>query len=377
MSRTMQRKNDEAGMLYLAAAGLVIASGAFVWYMEHGVIAYRCLKWVWYQLGLVDLPFMPASIGAWRAEAATLAANPTEVSLSQLLTALNRAGYFFVWIPVCLSLWGIHAALTHKANKTRRRITVQILPWIMSAHSPAVIPSLYYGDPATLLLNVDPPEHRSALAPEEWVSKHGLLVGGALDRRRCMELLTADLGHPITSLDALSPHEKALFAVFGLRLFQPPIDGDQAQALLDDLNRSCHKHTFNGKRGYPNLELTCHAFDSVSRHPSVPDWLARHSYPRTLLHSMHKAALIYGKLPSSHFRWLKGMDRGLWYALNTTGRKKPFIESVAVFTQASWESFARDSGYVLTKPCLDGAIDGLENYLVQIGLLPTPMKEKS
>jgi intracellular multiplication protein IcmP len=70
------------------------------------------------------------------------------------------------------------------------------------------------------------------------------------------------------------------------------------------------------------------------------------------------------------------MDRGLWYALNTTGRKKPFIESVAVFTQASWESFARDSGYVLTKPCLEGAIDGVENYLVQVGLVPTPMKEK-
>ena len=91
---------------------------------------------------------------------------------------------------------------------------------------------------------------------------------------------------------------------------------------------------------------------------------------------MHKAALKTGKLPSSHFRWLKGMDRQLWYALNTTGRKGPFIESAAVFTQALWEDFATDEGYRLPTPHLDDAIDGIETYLVKIGLMATqPAKE--
>ena len=84
---------------------------------------------------------------------------------------------------------------------------------------------------------------------------------------------------------------------------------------------------------------------------------------------MHKAALASGKLPSSHFRWLKGIDRRLWYALNTTGRKSPFVESAAVFTQTLWEDFAFDNGYRLTEPCLEDAIDGIEAYLVKIGLM--------
>lgn len=92
---------------------------------------------------------------------------------------------------------------------------------------------------------------------------------------------------------------------------------------------------------------------------------------------MHKAALATGKLPSAHFRWLKGLDRQLWYALNTTGRKGPFIESAAVFTQALWEDFAADNGYRLDAPQLDDAIDGIEAYLVKIGLTTTQhSKEK-
>ena len=95
-----------------------------------------------------------------------------------------------------------------------------------------------------------------------------------------------------------------------------------------------------------------------------------------MLHAMHKASLAFGRLPSSHFRWLKGIDRKLWYALNTTGRKAPFVESVAVFTQTLWEDFAFENGYRLTEPALDDAIGGIEAYLVKIGIVaPTRTRE--
>ncbi|MET3132781.1 intracellular multiplication protein IcmP [Oxalobacteraceae bacterium GrIS 1.11] len=356
-------KRDDMGLVHIGMAALAAGGLWLLWSEYHADISYYGLKWAWFQLGLIDWPCMPDAVKTGRHQAATLAATPAAVTADQLLALLNLAARAFVCLPIGLAARAFRIAQKHPANRTRRHITVDTLPWIMSSHSPAVIPSLYYGD----LLNTDPPDHRSSMNPEEWVAEHSLLVNGVFDRDRCRALLSLDLGKAIESLEELAPHEKCLFAVFGARLFSDNID--KAQRLLDALNRSCHGHTWQGKRGYPDLSLTDTDFAVCALHPDASGWLARHPYPRTLLHSMHKAALKTGKLPSAHFLWLKGMDRGLWYALNTTGRKGPFIESAAVFTQALWEDFAADKGYRLPSPQLDDAIDGIEAYLVKIGLM--------
>lgn len=358
-------QHNDMGTVYAGALALVAVILYAAWQAAHAEISYVALKWAWYQLGCINFDFAPQAISHWRIEIASLAAAPGGVSLDTLVRWLNVAGYTFIWIPVLLTTRGISRAIKHPANHTRRPITAATLPRIMSQHSPAVIPSLYYGD----LLNSDPEEHKGSLNPEEWVAKHALLINGKVDRDKCLTLLTADLGAPITALNDMAPQEKALFAVFGARLLADGHDHSEAQRLLDQLNRSCHTGTWQGKRGYPDLSLTDATFTRYAAHPDAAVWLAKHRYPRTLLHSMHKEALAFGRLPSSHFRWLKGMDRGLWYALNTTGRKAPFIESAAVFTQALWETFAFNQGYRLTAPCLDGAADGVEAYLAKIGLL--------
>lgn len=363
-------RRDDMGIVYLGVGALTVGLCIYIWYAAHSDIVYYGLLASHTQLSWLDYPFMPDAIREWKAEAAKLAAKPAKVSFHQFLDAMNKTGYLYVWIPILLTINGIRLAHRHKGNMTRRRITVQSLPWIMAQHSPAIIPTLYYGDKDTLLLNVDPEEHRSAINPEEWIEQHGLLINGVLDRDKCRELFIADLGTRITSLDEMQPQEKALFAVFGTRLFGGEDDAANTQNLLDALNRSCHQNTWNGRKGYPDLTITDDAFARYAQHSDAQKWLEKHPYPRTLLHAMHKEALTTGKLPSSHFRWLKGMDRGLWYALNTTGRKTPFLESAAVFTQTLWEEFAHEHGYQLTAPYVDDAIDGLEAYLGKIGLLP-------
>jgi intracellular multiplication protein IcmP len=355
------------GLVYVGMIGLAMGCLWLLWSEYHTDISYYGLKWAWLQLDALDWTFMPSAIRRGKRLASMLAITPDSVTIDQLHAVLNLSAHAFVVIPALLTIRGFWIAQRHPANRTRRQITVDTLPWIMSTHSPAVIPSLYYGD----LLNTDPPEHRSSMNPEEWVAEHGLLINGLLDRKRCRQLLQQDLGNKVDSLEKMAPQEKSLFAIFGARLFSDGHDIEKAQLLLDALNRSCHQGTWQGKRGYPDLSLTNAAFTSYARHPDAQGWLNRHPYPRTLLHSMHKAALATGKLPSAHFRWLKGLDRQLWYALNTTGRKGPFMESAAVFTQTLWEEFAADHGYRLQKPQVEDAIDGVETYLIKIGLMAT------
>jgi len=362
-------RTDDMGIVYLVAVAVLALFAWVVWSSNHTEIAYYGLRWTWELLGFVANRWMPGAVNEWRRETAALATAPQMVSASQLIDTMNRAGYFFVALPLFVTVRAFVAATKHRTNLTRRRIDATSLPWIMSRHSPAIIPALYYGDPKTQLLNVDPPEHRSALNPEEWVRAHGLLVDGRLDRKKARELLIADLGRRIERLEELLPHERAMFAVFGARLLSNGRDHGRAQDLLDDLNRSCHSGTSNGARGYPDLDLAARDFAKYAADPRATDWLAKHPYPRTLLHAMHKEALLFGALASSHFRWLKGLDRGLWYALNTTGRKVPFLESAAVFTQTLWEDFAHDCGFALVEPFVDDAINGVESYLAKIGLM--------
>lgn len=358
-------KRDDMGMAYL---GMIVVMGGvlyFTWLEGHAEISYWGLKWTWHQLGCADWSISPGFVKQWRQEAAHLALNPERLSLDQLVQVMNKAGYLFIWISLAITLRAAWRAHSHPANRTRRRITARNLPEIMSTHSPAVIPTLYYGD----LLNTDPYEHRRSINPEEWAATNSLIVNGMLDRSRCRALFIADLGVPVSSLSELSQHEKAMFAIFGTRLLADGTDHAAAQVLLDQLNRSCHTGTWNGKPGYPDFSVSEAAFAKYASRPDAAKWLAKHPYPRTLLHAMHSAALAFGRLPSSHFRWLKGIDRPLWYALNTTGRKAPFVESAAVFTQTLWEDFSFDRGYRLTQPCVDDAIDGLEAYLVKVGLI--------
>lgn len=369
MARHGQNQSEGMGVVWLVMIALPLAFGWMFWHRWHGTISYWSLKWVWYQLAVFDWPFMPEVIREWRAQAASMAMYPARVTFPELLSMLNKAGYFYIILPLVIIARGFLAAHRHPMNKTRRKVTVETLPWIMSKHSPAIIPSLYYGNPQTLLLNDDPVEHRSAVHPEEWALEHGLIVNNKLDRERCGQLMIDFLGTPVASLNDLSPTERALFAVFGARLLSDGKDIRVAQQLLDELNRSCHTGTFEGKKGYPNLGLTDAAFKKYAAHPDAQAWLLRHPYPRTMLFAMHKLASKSGKLPSSQFRWLKGMDRNLFYALNIGLRKAPFLEQGAVFTQMQWEEYAENVGYRLTEPSIEDAIDGVEKYLAKLGLV--------
>jgi intracellular multiplication protein IcmP len=358
--------------------GIAIAGGVvglllcLVWWQFHGEIVYWTLRLNWTLLGALDWSWLPR-VTATRHAIAQLAAQSPGVGPGVLWAALQQSG---VWLsPVVVGCAALLARKVwrHTSNHVHRAITPDRLAWIMAKHAPAIIPMLY----APNLLCSDPPEHRPMLSPDEWALRHKLVVNERLDRDKAQALLVAQLGRRVASLQDLQPHERALFAVFGARLLSDGKDLALAQALLDRLNYSCHTGTFRGMRGYPDLALAEEAFARYAALPGASQWLATHGYVSTLLHAMHLEAIKLGKLPSSHFRWLKGIDRPLWAALNTTGRKTPWIESLAVFTQARWETYLDQMiGIQLTEPHLSDALTALETYLAKVGLIPTPKKTK-
>ncbi|ENT4200709.1 conjugal transfer protein TrbA [Salmonella enterica] len=359
--------NDQGTMMLMALALILIAIVIF-----HSIFYYACCAMLYYLWYLADF----ASIHTYVAGKINLlawASNRVEdLSLGEFLEVMNQtAGILYVFmLPV--TVYGLVATRNHPLSITRRKIDIHTLPKIMSTFSPAIIPALQYGDPKTQLLNVDPPEHRSAMTPDEFAISHKLVIGQRLDHERARQAFDAQLGTPLLSESSFSAHERALVAIIGLQVFCD--DRSAALELRDALNRSCGKRQreHGNKRGYPQLSLAEKAFRQVMATPQAKAWIRRHSTTRTALSALHAQDL---RLPAGQFRWLKGIDRTLWYVLSSSDRSKCFVEGAGVVTAAQWESLvsqlSKKLKVVIPAPenLTAFAVRGLEDDLRNIGMV--------
>ncbi|EDM0874189.1 conjugal transfer protein TrbA [Salmonella enterica] len=353
--------------MLMALALILIAIVIF-----HSIFYYACCAMLYYLWYLADFESIHTYV-AGKINLLVWASNRVEdLSLGEFLEVMNQtAGILYVFmLPV--TVYGLVATRNHPLSITRRKIDIHTLPKIMSTFSPAIIPALQYGDPKTQLLNVDPPEHRSAMTPDEFAISHKLVIGQRLDHERARQAFDAQLGTPLLSESSFSAHERALVAIIGLQVFCD--DRPAALELRDALNRSCGKRQreHGNKRGYPQLSLAEKAFRQVIGTPQAKAWIRRHSTTRTALSALHAQDL---RLPAGQFRWLKGIDRTLWYVLSSSDRSKCFVEGAGVVTAAQWESLvsqlSKKLKVVIPAPenLTAFAVRGLEDDLRNIGMV--------
>lgn len=98
-------------------------------------------------------------------------------------------------------------------------------------------PVLADGDSNRLFHGQKRPERRVALTPEAFVEQNNLIRNMQLDVAATRQCFMAQLGQPLTTWKDMAPHEKALFAVFGLQFFLG--DRKSAVSLMNNLNLSC------------------------------------------------------------------------------------------------------------------------------------------
>lgn len=371
MSNHGQNANSDDGLWTVALVlFFLIGVPVLMWYMNHTKLSYWGLWFAWKQLALIDLPFMPWVAGI-RAEIAGLAAHPKDVEFFELFWRMTQAGFLLGWIPIAVTVLTIRTTLRHRSEKIRRAITVKTLPRIMSAHCPAVIPVLHYGD----LLNENIEGEESREHPGEFARRHKLIVNNSLDPERTTKALSENLGEKITSLTEMKIYERALFAVFASRVFDTFENNGKAQAMLDKLNYSCNTGKWKGRPGFPDFSVISSEINHYMKSAEAQELLKYFQYSSTYLHMLHLRAIKRGKLVSSNFRWLKGIDRGLWYVLNATGRKKPCIESLIQIQTYRTEHLAWESGYALIDPPYAQCIEALRVLYIKEGLLPKPFDE--
>lgn len=323
------------------------------------------LYWLWV---LVDFPQIHVWAGGKINLLANLANHAQEVKFSEWLDVMNQTSGILLMFLIPLVLFSGVGLAQHPMLpfRSKRLVNIHTLPGIVSAFAPSVIPVLAASG-RDGLMNDTSPEHAWSLKPEEFAEQHNLIRRQVLDREAARVVFEAQVGSPHTGLKGWAPHERALLAVFGAQVFLN--DRKAATQLLDNLNRSCLvRGLLCRKRSEytPIYSLANKLFARLENAPGVSEWLQTHRSVRTALFGLYGRDL---RLPPARFRWLKGVDRTLWYALQTADTEKVFIEGSGVAAQARAESRALELSLPRPGLLVKMAIEGLQIELEGIGLV--------
>ncbi|NIF40187.1 conjugal transfer protein TrbA [Burkholderia sp. Tr-862] len=357
-----QVSNRSSAPLIILSFIIIGVAMVLMWHLKHEVITQKLLIWKAYEV--LPISYLSDTADELKGRLVLYFRYARVMTFKEVFILGWQIGAFYVVIPIGLSVWIAWKASRHPIVLATRVHTVQSLLEVQSKSFSAVAPILKRD-----LIDDPSPEWASSMHPEEWVAENGLIVNERLEVERTRDLLVGQLGKPVKSLSKLKAHEKALFAIFGLRVFFK--DTKASQALIDALNYSAIN-----VRSRPDFSLAREAFERCASAKPAKKWLMKHPYPRTLLMALLIESRQMGVLPSSNFIWLKPLDRALWYPLNTAGRKVPFMESAGVFNQMQAEEVAWDNNCVLTDPHVDDAVRGIQQYLEETGILDAPTKNE-
>ncbi|WP_261436510.1 conjugal transfer protein [Serratia quinivorans] len=300
---------------------------------------------------------------------ADTANHAASVSFGEWLDVMNATSGILLLFLVPIILASVIALVQHPvlAFRSKRPINVHTLPGLVSGFAPSVMPVLAMASGPDGLMNDPAPANVWALKPEDFTTQHQLVQRKTLDRTAAADVFTAQLGKTMCNVTNWHPCERALLAVFGLQVFLN--DRAAASRLLDDLNRSCVVRRFLRRKRVspvPLFRLANAAFERVVQAPGVNEWLAGHGYVRSALVGLYARDL---RLPPARFRWLKGVDRTLWYGLHSADTAKVFVEGAGIAAQARAEVRASKLGLPRPGIMVEQAVEGLQADLESLGLV--------
>lgn len=359
----------------LAVLGLMLLLVAWLFLPEFVYWSCFILHILW---GMADFgPFHTWAAPRYNLLAIT-ANNAENVAFAQWVNVMEQTTGILMIFLIPLSIASLWSWFRHPARNwyTRRVLNIRTLPFAMEAISPAIAPVLSEGDAGRLLLDKRRPERRPAQRPEAFAEEHKLISNMQLDIARCRAVFMAQLGQPLTSWNSLAPHEKALFAIFGLQFFLD--DRPAARELMDALNRSCRlkSRRDNGKFSVPVYSLAKSAFLRVIRSEGAAQWMREHRYVRSGLVWLYAHDL---RLTPPNWLWLKGVDRTLFYALHRANTTKGFIEGAGIVAVSRTENEAIRLGLPCPAACVEEAIEGLRADMLSLGLIwdePQPDRDR-
>lgn len=325
--------------LWMMAMGIAFIGGVIYFFPQLIIAPWKYLKiaelWV--------LSYMPLSMegaeNARRALAFLLNREAGDISWAQVSMINEYVGgytaYLFAFILAALGIFIImRKTYNYRYDMDRllaeqSKVWKRVKPWVDYKPNPKA-----YAGPM-----------RSSQKPMEFVHENALLIypeGHSLgpgpkkrgpkpkneplpkfEGEKAEALLIEQMGGYWEGPDKLKSYERLLFTIFATRICGGSEGKKKADAMLDGAAemvadpKGDHGDTHN---------LINSLFNKYKNDPKIVEITQGHAYIKTVLAEMLERGRVNGVLASCDFLWLKRMDRGLWYMMNSVGRRSCFIE---------------------------------------------------
>ncbi|MGQ6615883.1 secretion/conjugation apparatus DotM-related subunit [Serratia sp. IR-2025] len=332
MQNQPQRKGGGDDGLMIIGALLIMIT--VMWFGFRDYVIYGVCRLLYWIYGVLPDAITPGNAAERRDMLLSAARYNHQVSLWDFISVMNDTAS--VLFPLFILIIGLFVWVISRNPYYRltRKLTIRNLPWVMVKNYPGIAHILArFGHLDQLLLNEDPEEARSAQSPVEFAQEHNLIdtAKRRLRKKAAHKVFLSQVNlAPEGAALSLAPWEKALAASFVHLRFMG--DRPTAKSILDDLNRSC----LRTKDGFPDYSLAAGFWTVASQCEAFREFAKGRRSSRSLLNALFDDDL---QLPSANFRWLKGVDRTLWYALSSAGRGKFFIEGGGVIAWSQCESY--------------------------------------
>lgn len=175
-----------------------------------------------------------------------------------------------------------------------------------------------------------------------------------LDHNKAKLIFTQQLGPSWQGIDALKPHQKALFAIFAAFA---NYKRDEAEQKMEEIAKSLTADQVKTGKINFNTEALLKQYQDT---PVIQKIIKRHAYVNSIFMELLTEARRSGIVLNSLYLWLKPLDRQLWYVLNNVGRKAVFTEAAAA--QAHWIAEKR-LGFAIAQPMIDEAVYALDEAI--------------
>jgi intracellular multiplication protein IcmP len=293
--------------------------------------------------------------------------HPTQVTFTQATAWLHEVG-MPLRIPTALIVLGMAAYVffKHPTLKFKNVYTTERLRQVEKEIWPQITPIV---DLDLVNTPIDEGPWAMAESPMEFAKKRKLLeelprpVDPLLARLGLTEVKVIEtlahaefvkqMGPPFEDLNKMPIHAKALFAIFAARANN---DAGGAAKLTAQIAAS----SAGGKMDFSGVMPLMRKHYNTK---PIAKILGQHAYLYTVLSSTLELARTTGVLPPSDFLWLKPLDRKMWYMMNSTGRRTPFVEVAGPFSHWLAEKALQRK---ITQPMVDQAIKGLEEAIKMI-----------
>ena len=367
------QENQDRELAFLVGAGLVLLTIWLIWQYGRNIIIWFSFSFDFAQLYILSWiisfgdtaqGYMEFIKGVFRPGSHPRHVDPFSVTWDEMTYISELAGRYFRWLfgPLIL-LMALRIMFKMKGTGFARSFS------LAGGHGPSLASfQAKHWKVFTPGANFDPDKDNKvedpAMTPMEWMREHGVGLSddiGGLDMDAAHDAFEKQLGEPWMGVDRAPTYVKALIIVF----FYNAKRDKKARDIKEQVAIA-----YSSQKDAEIKKTIDALYEKAKKEdkfmPLVDKYMSKHAYTNTAMFRLLRWARDQGGvLASAEFRWLKPIDRTLWYVLNNTGRRAFHTEGAGAVSHFHAEKIV---GGPLSEPHVDQAVDGIDEYLEDQGL---------